>query len=134
MIFEVKRPFDKPIKQILHRIYITYQGQLGMTIKQMMVPNNRHYTIIASVQPDKLANVHGLCPNDIICKPDTKGSEFLDTYSWFMDSINTRPFIFDVWRSPSTRPPTNPESAVPSLNRTPNPFVWSYTEDESVRL
>jgi hypothetical protein len=133
MIFEVKRPIDRSIKYILHRIHITYQGQLGMTIKQMRT-GNRYYTIIVSVQPDKLANMHGLCANDIICKPDSQGSGFLDTYNWFMDSMKTRPLIFDLWRSPLTRPSINPESAIPTLNRTTNPFVWTYTEDESVRL
>lgn len=124
MIFEVKRKFCPPANKILHRFHITQIGPLGMTVKQIAT-GDQLCTFIATVQPNKLASLYGLCAGDIICKPGENG-KLGDVYFWFMEGLKNRPFMFDVWRSPSSRPYTNPESInVPTMKSTNNPFVWT---------
>lgn len=138
MIFEAIRKIDPSMVwngKTLHRIYISSVGQLGITVKQVLVANCQ-CTFIISVYSDKLANLHGLCAGDIICQPFTGGTQFNGVYSWFMEAAKHRPLVFDVWRDCTTRPPTNPEhTIVPPLKKTDNPFVWTFGDQpETTRI
>ena len=119
LIFEVERKIHESAKQVLHRIYITEQGQLGMTVMP-----SEGATKIVSVLEDRLAELHGLCEGDVLCKPFTQGKEILNTYKWFMEVVKHRPLIFDVWRSSSKRPLTRPVGILEKKKNFQNPFVW----------
>ena len=77
-----------------------------------------------------------LIATDIICKPFTNGVDYgRDVYGWFIECVKRRPLIFDVWRDRTTNPlTTNPETAVPSLKQTQNPFIWSFGDKETTPI
>ena len=138
MIFEVKRRIDYGklvIGRVLHRFHITQQGLLGMTLKTVSL-NGLHCTVIDSVKDDKLANLYGICVGDIICKPFTNGTSIGGIYTWFMDGVTRRPFVFDVLRSPTLWPPKISLSTTdPPVKSTGNPFNWTIgNQPETTRL
>eukprot|EP00985_Skeletonema_marinoi_P029725 scaffold28872_cov70-Skeletonema_marinoi.AAC.1 len=103
MIFHVRRFCSKQADDsTVHRFVVHERGRLGVKIKR-----TGDTTIISCVDPGSLAEKHGLCKNDVLCKPFTNGSEISGVYDWFLNmaTSNTRPFIFEVHRKKSVVPP-----------------------------
>jgi len=103
MIFHVRRFCSKLADDsTVHRFVVHERGRLGVRIKRM-----GDTTTVSCVDPGSVAEKHGLCKNDILCKPFTNGSEISGTYDWFLNmaTSNTRPFIFEVHRKKSVVPP-----------------------------
>eukprot|EP00804_Cyclotella_cryptica_P015154 CCRYP_000711-RA/>CCRYP_000711-RA protein AED:0.01 eAED:0.01 QI:286/1/1/1/0/0/2/1294/746 len=125
LILEVKRKISHPqIGRILHRFHITDEGHLGMSVKAVNCPGG-HCTIIVSIQPGSLGDIHGICRGDIICKPFTNGAAYINVYSWFMGVVKQRPLTFEVWRDRSSFPTTNCQ-ANNLLKKSANPFLWHF--------
>eukprot|EP00984_Skeletonema_dohrnii_P010426 scaffold4055_cov129-Skeletonema_dohrnii-CCMP3373.AAC.2 len=103
MIFHVRRFCSKLADDsTVHRFVVHERGTLGVKIKRM-----GDTTTLSCVNPGSVAEKHGLCKNDILCKPFTNGSEISGVYDWFLNmaTSNTRPFIFEVHRKKSVVPP-----------------------------
>ena len=84
-----------------HRFIIREPGVLGLRLRQQ-----GGITHFSSVDPGSVAEKHGVCVNDILCKPFTNGSEFSGMYDWFLQQAksNIRPFVFEVVRKKSVTP------------------------------
>jgi len=106
-VFHVLRSYPKQandalqLQMPLHRFIINEPGVLGLTLRKM---GSASY--ISSVVPGSVAERHGICVNDILCKPFTNGSEISGMYDWFLQRArsNTRPLIFEVLRQKSVAP------------------------------
>ena len=63
-------------------------------------------TFISCVDPGSLAERHGICKGDVMCKPFTNGSVISDMYDWFYLKATSadRPFTFEVFRKKSVTP------------------------------
>jgi len=103
MIFHVRRFCSKLADDsTVHRFVVHERGTLGVKIKRM-----GDTTTLSCVNPGSVAEKHGLCKSDVLCKPFTNGSEISGVYDWFLNmaTSNTRPFIFEVHRKKTVVPP-----------------------------
>lgn len=101
MIFHVLRSSQTSTSGgTLHRFIIREPGVLGLRLRQQ-----GGITHFSSVDPSSVAEKHGICVNDILCKPFTNG-ETSGMYDWFLDQAksNIRPFVFEVFRKKSVTP------------------------------
>ena len=101
MIFHVQRSCSS--QRCVHRFIVHEEGILGVRLRKKGAD-----AIISHVFPRSVAEKHGLCVNDVICKPPSNGAEnrTRGTYDWFqlMAKSNIRPFVFEVWRVTSLAP------------------------------
>ena len=147
--FQVKRRWNKCADFVvnegkaLHRFILNKSGRLGITLSTS--EENSSLTRISGVEANSLADIHGLQVDDIICVPNTNGSEAGDP-QYCNELLGTleRPLVIEVLRDVgSTGPhivnsvdrddlknaPHDPlvkveEIVLDELQR--NPFVFSY--------
>jgi hypothetical protein len=147
--FQVKRRWNRCANFVvnegkaLHRFLLNKNGRLGITLSTS--EENSSLTRISGVDANSLADIHGLQVNDIICVPNTNGSEAGDP-QYCNELLGTleRPLVIEVLRDVgSTGPhivnsvdrndlknaPHDPlvkveEIVLDELQR--NPFVFSY--------
>jgi hypothetical protein len=119
MIFHVHRSCPHPASTI-HRFVIHEHGKLGVQIRC-----TGDTAIISQVDPGSLAEKHGLCKNDLLCKPFTNGDVF-GTYEWFLEGAKSsdRPFVIEVWRRKTVAPVLTCSRTSLHLFGDENPFLY----------
>lgn len=127
MIFHVHRSSPHPTSTI-HRFVIHEHGKLGVQIRC-----TGDTAIISQVFPGSLAEKHGLCMNDLLCKPFTNGDVF-GTYKWFLERAKSsvRPFVIEVWRKKSVAPVLTCSRTSLHLFGDENPFLYRLSEEASI--